>query len=201
MPEGPRQDEAHRAIGRYVAHFSRLIAEMREAITYVLAGDESVVARLAFGEATASQIANAFFGICEHLADYDDEERRVAGQLKKEVSAAIKARNDFAHGDWVMAKEAMGKPTLGPTLRRVKPGRKADPITERVFPVEELDALSEDLFWLAQNVGEFAMLCVGGHPVGERLKQGVRIRDIFRIREHQVVRDGRYADEPWHDAE
>src|SRR5689334_18187321 len=145
MPDGPQKDEAHRAIGRYVAEFSNLISEMREAIEYLLEGDDPSIVRLTLGETTASQVANAFFAICEQAAGFDDEEQQVAIRLKKEVTDAIKARNDFAHGDWVMAKEYGGQESPGPTLRRIKPGRREGAMTERVRPVEELDALSEDL--------------------------------------------------------
>jgi hypothetical protein len=201
MPEGPRKDEAHRAIGRYVAEFSDLISEMREAIESRLEGEDPMIARLALGETTASQIANAFFAICEHVADFDDEEQQVAIRLKKEVNDAIKARNDFAHGDWVMAYGDKGQEHPGPTLRRIKPGRKAGAVTEQVRPVEELDALSEHLFWLGQYLHEFALLCFKVHPMAERLKTEVRIRDIYRFRKHKVLREGRYADELWWDEE
>lgn len=194
-----RQDEAHRAIGRYVVEFSDLISGMREGIEYRLEAGDPMVARLALGEATASQIANAFFAICEHLADFDDEEKQVAIRLKKEVNDAIKDRNDFAHGDWLLAQGERGQELPGPTLRRTKPGRKAGEWLEQVRSFEELDALSDEVFTLSQFIEEFAWLCMGIHPLAERLEKEVRVRDIFRFSKHRVLRKGRYAAEPWWD--
>ena len=195
MPEGPQRDEAHRAIGRYVTEFSRLISGMRDAIEWRLVGKDRTLAQLALGEATASQITNAFFAICEHLADLDDEERQVSIRLKKEAVDAIKERNDFAHGDWLLARGEGGEELRGPTLIRTKPGRKQGPRSEQVRPVEELDALSDDLEVLTEFIDEFAYLCFGIHPLAIRWGQEVRIRDIVRFRKHEVLRVGRYADE------
>lgn len=189
MEAGDRVDETHRAIGRYVVAFSYLLYEMREAIEYPLRGDDPVFAQLAMGEAYASQITNAFFAVCEHAADLDDEERQVAIRLKQEVNDAIKNRNDIAHGDWKVRH--VGLP--GPRMFRTKPGRKAGWLVEKARPVEELDGLSEALEELAETVIEFALLCFGVHPHAGEIDGEVRVRDVYRFRNRRVVRVGRYA--------
>ena len=109
-----KRDEAHRAIGRYVVEFSMLISDMREGIELALGSEENdpMIAKLALGEAFASQITNSFFAICERKTELDDEEKQVAIRLKKEVGDAIKDRNDFAHGDREVGSSAFDDPRL-----------------------------------------------------------------------------------------
>lgn len=198
MPHGsPESDESHRAIGRYVAEFSSLVSAMREAIEWKLRGEDPMISRLALGELTAGQIANGFFAICEHVSDFDEEESRVASRFKVRVTEAIKDRNDFAHGDWVLAQGDSTAPNQGPTLLRTKPGRRAGAHVESVWPVDKLDELSDDLFSLTQALGEFAWLCFGIHPLAEHRGEAVRVREIFRMRENRIWRTGPEASEPW----
>ena len=49
--------EAHRAIGRYVVEFSRLIFHMRRQLTERLNPDPLILAELVTGEAHADQIS------------------------------------------------------------------------------------------------------------------------------------------------
>ncbi|MGN6662609.1 MAG: hypothetical protein ACTHK6_00155 [Solirubrobacterales bacterium] len=191
-----REDEAHRALGHYVFAFAYLVSEMREAVEYALSkhdldGDR-MDARLAMGAAFAEQIANAFFAICERYAELDDEERQVAIRLKKEVKDAIADRNDFAHGDWSVLW-----PNQGPTLSRIKPGRRAGPLVKQERSAEEIDSMARSVEELADTTTEFALICFGLHPVEERTGTAVRVRDIYRFRKHRVLRIGRYADLPW----
>jgi hypothetical protein len=173
-----------------------LISDMREGVELALGsehpGDNPMAARLAMGEAFASQIANAYFAICEHSAKLDDEETRVSIRLKKEVVDTIKVRNDFAHGDW-----NLGTRFDDPLLRRTKPGRRAGAWVEKVHPVEEIDGMAEEMSNLDGNVVEFGWLCLGIHPLARFKEMEVRVRDIFRFRKHRVLRIGRYADSPW----
>jgi len=195
-----RVDEAHRALGHYVFAFAYLVSEMREAIEYALSkhdleGDR-MDAKIAMGAAFAEQIANAFFAICERYAEFDDEERQVAVRLKKEVKDAIADRNDFAHGDWSVLW-----PNHGPTLSRIKPGRRAGPLVEQERSVEEIDAMARSVEELADTNTEFALICFGLHPLEERTGTAVRVRDIYRFRKHKVLRIGRYAEMAWYDYE
>lgn len=192
-----RADEAHRALGHYVFNFSYLVSQMRGAVEYVLAGEgDRMNASLAMGALYAEQITNAFFAICERLAEFDDEERGVATRLKKEVKDAIADRNDFAHGDWFLRW-----PDQGPSLMRTKPGRRDGAWIDRIRPIEEIDAMAEELDDLTETIYEFALLCFGIHPLQERGGRAVRVRDIYRLRKHKVLRIGRYADLNWYEEE
>jgi hypothetical protein len=190
-----REDEAHRVIGRYIFAFAYLVSQMREAVEYVLSDDSRdstrMDARLAMGAAFAEQITNAFFAICERQAELDKKETRVAAKLKAMVKDAIADRNDFAHGDWSALWDSEG-----PTLSRMKPGRKAGAFIEQVWRVEEIDLKADAVLELSEVVTEFAMLCLGFHPLAERTGMAVRVRDIFRLREREVLRVGRYAGLP-----
>ncbi len=150
------------------------------------------------GEGYANQIANAYFAICEHLTDLDDEEKQVAVRLKKEVVDTIKERNDLAHGDWLIGLSGV---TFGsgddPRLLRTKPGRRAGAWVEMVRPVHEIDAAAEKVIYLDGDVGEFGWLCLGLHPLKHFQGLEVRVRDIFRFSKHRVLRTGRYADREW----
>lgn len=169
--------------------FSYLVAEMRAGIESRFDTDFEI-AQLALGEAFASQITNAFFAICEHSVELDDEERQVAIRLKNEVNDAIKERNDIAHGDWHV--NSWRKP--GPHMVRTKPGRKAGAAVEKARPVEELDELSDALEDLAETVIEFALLCFGIHPHADAVEGEVRVRDVYRFQKSKgVLRTGRYA--------
>jgi hypothetical protein len=198
----PGWDEAYRAIGHYVATFSMLISDMRGGIEWALGseepGNDPMIARLTLGEASASQITNAYFAICEQSADLDDEEHQVAVRLKKEVNDVIKERNDFAHGDWDLGEAHSFD---DPRLVRTKPGRRAGPFVERVYPVDEIDALAEAMSDLDGYVVEFGWLCFGIYPLTRYRGMDVRVRDIFRFerKKHRILREGRYVDIPWFD--
>jgi hypothetical protein len=189
---------AHRAIGHYVDSFSMLIKDMREGIEHALGNEmpesDPMVPRLALGEAYAAQIANAYFSICERVTELDDEEQQVAIRLKNEVTDTIKNRNDFAHGDWDLGVSTSFD---DPRLVRTKPGRRTGVWVEKVYPVDEIDALAENIALLDGNVVEFGWLCLGIHPLTRWKEMDVRVRDIFRFQKHRVLRTGRYADFPW----
>lgn len=186
-------------MGHYVFAFAYLVSQMREGVEFVLSDDKRdstrIDARLAMGAAFAEQITNAFFAICERHAELDDEERQVAVRLRTEVMDAIAERNDIAHGDWSVLW-----PNHGPTLSRTKPGRRAGAFVEQVRTAEEIDAKARSVEELADTITEFAMLCLGIHPL-EESGTAVRIRDIYRFRNRSVVRIGRYADLLWYDDE
>lgn len=169
---------------------------MREAIEWVLQGEDPMNAKLAMGAAYAEQITNSFFALCERHAEFDDEERGVATRLKKEVKDAIADRNDFAHGDW-----RVRWPDQGPSLMRTKPGRRDGAWIDRVRPVGEIDAMADSLEDLTETLYEVALLCFGIHPLQERGGRAVRVRDIYRFRKHKILRIGRYADLDWYEDE
>lgn len=196
MGQGGAHDDDYRAIGRYVVEFSVLIAEMRTVVERQLLREDPMVPRLALAEHSASQVANAFFAICEQEADLDTEEKGVSARLKQEVLDAIKQRNDVAHGDWDMGSGVLGEPEL----LRTKPGRRAGAWVAKVWGTGELDAYADQLEDLSERVMEFAWLCLGVHPLTQYKHLQVRVRDIFRYQKHRgVLRKGRFADEPWFD--
>ena len=195
-------DAACRAIGRYIVEFSRLIAEMRISLEGHFFYDDPDPIKLVLGGAPADQITNAFFAVCEHSVNLDDEERQVAVRLKKEVRDAIRERNDVAHGDWVSDFESGH-----PVILRTKPGRKAGPWVRKVRTIQQLDDMVDAVAKLADTVREFAWLTLGGHPLeeptGAKRKEDpdygeaseIRVREIFRFQNHRIVRKGPRANE------
>lgn len=180
------RDDAYRAIGRYVVEFSRLVMHMRYAIERRLdRGSEQRIAPLALGEVAANQITEAFFAICEQVADLEEEEKRVGIRLRKEVRDEIKRRNDFAHGDWSIGEAAVSD---DPMLYRVKPGRKAGPADRRELPVAEIDAAADDLYALRQKVAEYGAICLDSFPFALQGDRPFQIRHAFRMDDHRVVR-------------
>jgi hypothetical protein len=198
------EDDTYRAIGRYIVAFSHLIAEMRISIEsqFVTWEAEPERIELVLGEAPADQITNAFFAVCEHTVNLDDEERKVATHLKTEVRNAIRDRNDVAHGDW-----ATDFDSGHPVILRTKPGRRAGPRVHKVRSIQQLNAMADALAKLTDTVREFAWLTLGGHPleepIGANRKEDpdygeaseIRVREIFRFRNRGIVRKGRRATE------
>jgi hypothetical protein len=187
------KDDAYRAVGRYVVEFSRLVFHMRFQIERQLATDP-VVAALALGEAQANQITEAFFAICQHVAELDKGEVEIATRLKKEVRDEIARRNDFAHGDWWIGFGKKEDGSAGdPMLLRVKPGRKKNPHQPKFLSVDQIDAVSDELYALRQQVAEFGDLCLGAWPSSPLVanEEPVRVREIYRLsKENRIVRDG-----------
>lgn len=188
------RDDAYRAVGRYIVEFSRLILHMRLIIQQQLARDgDPTVAMLVLGNAAADHITEAFFAICEHVADFEKEEAEIAVRLKKEVRDEIKQRNDFAHGDWWIG---FGKKPDGsggdPVLWRVKPGRKKGASDPKEISVATIDEISDKLYALRQQVAEFGDICLGKWPNDELVQPNppVRVGDIFSLKENRVIRDG-----------
>lgn len=183
--EGER-DDAYRAIGRYVVEFSRLVLHMRHETERRLdRGSEQRIAELALGEVSANRLTEAFFAICEAVADLDEEERQVGVRLRKEVRDELKRRNDFAHGDWSIGEAAIAE---DPVLYRVKPGRKDGAGQLKELPVADIDAASDSLYELRQKVAEYGAICLESFPF--RLQGGghFRVGHAFRMEDHQVVR-------------
>ena len=182
------RDDAYRAVGRYVVEFSRLIFHMRLGIAQELARDrDGNPTFLALGEATASQIANAFFAICEYvMISPDADELAIGRRLQKEVNDEIRRRNDVAHGDWWVGfgGDQSGKGD-DPRLLRVKPSRRAGAFEARNIPVAELDQWSDELHALLQFVAEY-----GAIRLDPFYGAGLLVTDIFVMRDNRVVREG-----------
>jgi hypothetical protein len=188
-------DDAYRAVGRYVVEFSRLVFHMRFAVARRLTppGDGPILGEMALGEATADPIANTFFGMCRVTNELDADEQKVASELRKTVKAAIKNRNDIAHGDWWMGLAAEGAETIhDPIVIRIRPDRSKGAVDLKQLTVGELDRMSESLAQLRNLVAEFGEICLG--PDKEtHLPDGVRVSDILVIEDGRVVRNGSKA--------
>lgn len=181
--------EAHRAIGRWMVEFSRLVECMRTSILERLNADPGIIADLALGEATANQIASVFFGMCRHLTDLDNDEQKVAARLQtRVVTDEIERRNDIAHGDlWIDPRSFSDWPEGRVQIIRIRPARKAGPFkTIDVMP-DELDKWSESLAALRDLVTEYGYICTGARPYAS---EGIRVRDILVMKSGEVVREG-----------
>ena len=190
MPGGDdaSRDNAHRAVGHYVVEFSRLMATMRLGLERYLSIEGSrAVPALALGAALPEQLTQSFFAICEHVADLDKGEEKVAIRLRVEVLDEIKRRNDFAHGDWLLGN--MREVFDEPILVRVKPGRRKGPVQNRPVSIAEIDAAADEVWVLSQKVTEFGSICLGTFPVGIG-KDGIpfKVRQAFRVEGKKVLR-------------
>ena len=196
-PHDPEHDEAYRALGRWFFEFSRLMYHMRVVIERCLSGKHPQAAQLALGEATAAQISNSFFGICRALGDLDDEDEvPVAAALQKAVRNHIEDRNDYAHGDWWIGFGRTPEGSMSdPFVRRIKPHKVAGPLSEKELPVDKLDAESDSMWELLQQVAEFGAICTKEHPFWDEIEhlRPPRVKDIFVARKGQVFREGPLA--------
>jgi hypothetical protein len=185
--------DAHRALGRYVYEFSRLVWWMRMSYRQGVNPDHqsAVMVDLALGEATAQTIANALFGAIHHFGQLSDAEAEVVKALRRRVDQSIQTRNNVAHGDWFIGWGSVGAERPDdPSLLRIRPTRSTGPWDHRDVSPAELDAWSDDLVELRGLVQEAA-----GFTIGERKKLGMgRLSDYQVLRDGRVVREGPKAD-------
>jgi hypothetical protein len=189
MAEGAAgsEDNAYRAVGRYVVEFSRLIACQRLDIEKYLAIEGNLmVPALVLGAAPAEQITQSFFAVCEYVGELDEDERKVAGKLRVEVLDEIKRRNDFAHGDWLLG--TMRETFVDPVLSRVKPGRRSGAIQKQAIPITDIESAADEVYVLRQKVAEFGALCFDTFPIGLGADGSFRVRHAFKVEGKQVIR-------------
>jgi len=182
-------NDSYRAIGRYVYEFSRLVWWLKFGITQTLqrtSTEAPWIGELLMGEAAAQQIANSFFGVMGSV-DLDEEEKRVAKQLRNRVNQVIEKRNEIAHGDWWIGATAADQ-TLpeDPMLIRIRPVRKEGPLHHQNLGPAELDQLSDEIRDLRVRVGEFAALATGIWSQAA----GLRVHDILVVKDGEVRRAG-----------
>jgi hypothetical protein len=186
----PADVEAHtstgyRALGRYIAEFSRLILVIRDLMVERLRkpDDPPQLAALPFGGVTAEPIATAFFGMCRMLMEHDHEEDIAARKLRRAVVDQIERRNRVAHGDWYIGYwSRTGGPEPGdetveamaPWVERLAPGRKAGPWS---VSSEDLDKESEALVRLRTLVHEYGWVCFGRHRRAKRVSDVLVVED------------------------
>jgi hypothetical protein len=175
--------EIHRAVGRWIVEFSRLIFRMRLGIIrYVTPEGDQTGATLALGEATARQIADAFFAICAHATPPDANEKKIATRLRNDVNEQIRRRNDFTHGDWWVGARLPSGEVDDTFLHRVKPGRASGAASIDELSAEKLDELSDALYELWQHVTEFGEICLHQSQVPQAMGEYIRVGDISRLK-------------------
>jgi hypothetical protein len=177
------RDEAYRAIGRYVAEFSGLVACMRSLLTERLhkPEDDTTLVELALGEGTAIQIANSFFAVCQEAAHLEGTEKKIGRSLRARVLKEIEQRNNIAHGDWYVEPEPLGPSTL----IRVKPASGDEPFVVQDVPITDLDGWADAVHDLSLMVMEFGDLALGTELGNHRSE--ARVRDFFAIEKQRVV--------------
>lgn len=181
----PFRDETYRAIGRYVAEFSRMFVLIRDKMAYRLArpGERETV-ESAFGEMTANQLTNAFFAVCQQIGHFDEDEQKVGRWLRARVMEQIERRNDIAHGDWTVAQVVNIEPRQNISeLLRIKPARASGLREVQDVSADTLDEWSDELHDLSHMVAEFGQLALGINPAG-------RVSDAFTLERKRVVRRG-----------
>ncbi len=196
-------DDAFRAIGRYVVEFSQLLREMREMVAWYVAGGlvDSDIPNMLLGEATAQVISNAFFGMCRMASELDEKEKKVASTLRNELTKAIEARNDIAHGDWWvgMWEFRNARPggkletpkRLDPRLVRTLPARSEGPQKVLSLSTADLDAMTNRLLELTTLIVEYGKLALQlpVHGLRENDESYPSVKE-FRVRDVLVVTGG-----------
>ena len=190
-----RIDDMHRAVGRYIVEFSRLMFHMKSVMILRLSlavqpahqADQQQLAQFAFGEAMAAQIANGFFGMCRFETEFDPDEKKVYTSFRNAVSDAIEKRNYFAHGDWWVG---WGDATRS-HVSRLRPVRAAGAHEGTQVSAAELDEESDSLIQLRHLLVEFGNLCLLNSIYVEPAEgETARVRDIFVVEGGKVVRNG-----------
>jgi hypothetical protein len=194
FPELRPTTEAYIAIGRHVVKFSQLIARMRFLISQRItnAGNEPrEYVELLMAEASATPIANAFFGLCRLVGDLDDDERLVASRLQNAVQRAIEYRNHIAHRDWWVGRVA-DEVEEDPLITHLHPmSGKGDFEKEIPVPPAELEERTRALLSLTALVMEFGHLSLKlPIPIVVEPRGHVQIRVAageFRVRDSLAV--------------
>lgn len=204
-------DDAFRAVGRYVVEFSQLTSRMRRLVAWrlTIGRDNPMLAELVLGDAMASQIADAFFGLCAYVGHFDEPEERIATNLRNTVKRAIEKRNDIAHGDWWIGLASYDADAIDlPTLIRIRPVRSHGVEKVEELAVADIDALSRKIGLLINDLEEFGQIALGlplmrsntppaGGPRGKtNVSVGeYRVADILALRDGKIARDGPCAAE------
>lgn len=187
-----QRDDAYRAIGRYTVQFSVLVANMRQILVGHLAGEGGTsegVMNFSLASLTAQPLADAFFGVCRAVSDFDAGEHKIEARLRKQVRDEITRRNDIAHGDWLIASWARpdADPPI-PTLVRIRPSKINEPFNVEDLTVERIDSICIEVEGTANSVWEYGTVCTKqdaydprrGHPE-------TRVRDALMIEQDRVV--------------
>jgi hypothetical protein len=186
-----QQDEAYRAIGRYMVVFSMLIASMRSLMIERLTEPETEaqdLIALAFGSSMAQQIADPFFAMCRAVTNLDESEAQIESLLRRHVNKEIEERNRMAHSDWLIARWTRGDIQVPTAARVLVKARSKEPVQQVNYKPEQIDGLGERAELLRNVVWEFGSICLQrgtwnpreGYPT-------VRVRDSLQIEAGRVV--------------
>jgi hypothetical protein len=203
-------DDAYRAIGRYFVKFSQLVHYMRLMMARRLTRGEGtpVLGEIATGEHGHFNVAQAFFTMCRHDNDLDDDEKKVESALRGRFVKINEKRTDYAHGDWwvgvVVAMPEGPETVLPPAVVRVRP-RSSEPEPEKIkeVPVATLEQEIAEIEALLHQLSVFARVCledqivVPAHPpdVPPVVPHGeIRVRDVLKIEHGKVVPGPKW---PW----
>jgi len=187
------RNDAYRAVGRYVVEFSRMVFHMRFNLERQADSEgDALVASLLLGRASAQEVRRAFFAVCRSKGNLSSSETKIADRLESGVERELKWRNKFAHGDWWVGfgqkKDGSGgDPMLG------RPGTLNRGPEMQELPASTIDEISDRLYALRQQLGEFGDICLGTWPFQHKLDRTVRVADIFSINGTTIVRDGPLA--------
>jgi hypothetical protein len=177
-----------RALGRYVALFSALVAIMRNLLATRIAGqehEERGLLEFALGSMTAEPITNAFFAACRKLADFDKTEQAIEAHVRKVVLEEIKRRNDIVHGDWLF--DELGAQSV---LMRVKAGSvRQGPLHITGHTAEDLEAVCTDVEALYSVILVFAKIALcphGDDPYFQDQLLPTRVADALHLVDGKV---------------
>lgn len=211
------KDAGYRAIGRYVVAFSQMIAYMRRMIARHLTEGtprpRSHVEML-LGDVGPKNVADSFFGLCRAAGELQGDELKVASRLQQRVMEANEFRTDVSHGDWTIGdfEGSDAERVLPPELLRIKAGRREGmPAQSISITVDELNALTDDLWTLTMLLSDFGKLALGlpiwvyedrgeaGRRLAGAAESGIRVGDVYvnegTVAQPRIARTGPRADD------
>ncbi len=156
---GSDRDEDLLALGRYMAEFSQMVAEMRLRMVFRLQQPRNppALAWIVFAGAGPREIKTAFFAMARLLTEHDAEEDRVAVRLERRVEREIAQRNLIAHGDlqigWWQRTEGQPPEPLPTAIER---------LTASGFSVTQpdLQARCEAITLLTRMLWQYGTVCM-----------------------------------------
>ena len=212
LPATSPRKEGLLALGAFVYEFSRVIFWMRWGVARMATsglaesdrvGRRFIALKLQTGEMTARQLSDVYFGMAETIADYTEDERRVAQRLKNSFDDLTTVRNDFLHGEWwigyVQTTGDERAREMPPILSRTKAGRGGDKETEKPFAVSDLNTRTAEIVRLRHAIAEWGELVSDGRPIISQTDPmpsevpRARPGEVYVLRGKEVVREGPQA--------
>ena len=214
-------DDDLRALGRYIAVFSRLTAVMRFQLARMSTaklpredrlGEIYEALMLHTGDMNFDHLANVYSAVADLVGDYDETEQKMAGILRSQLDRFIEIRNDFAHGEWKIGWVGGPVVTFGPdgmtggvplpaSLTRTKARRKGSKTSSADYSAQEINALSDKLARLGCEVYDWGRLVEGfafvfpedGSMSPEHEVRVARPNEVYALRGKTLTRTGPLA--------